>query len=215
MESVTLRQTPRDGQITMTLNQQQVGQYLSLQELCTCTQTYAKYADQINPFPQNLTETLPALEALCQHIVDPIIHEFGRDRFHLSYGFCSADLKRWIAQKDPATGIKNGKSSPQLDQHMAHELNRNGQYYCSRLGAACDFRILGLPSTALVTWIVEQGLPFDSLYFYGAERPIHISYGPQQKRAIWAFTATGVPTRRVTEIWQSSRSAKRLAGGPF
>jgi hypothetical protein len=86
---------------------------------------------------------------------------------------------------------------------MAHEVNRNGQYYCdsrrdrfaNRLGAACDFRILDLPSDALVDWIVAQGLPFDSLYFYGADRPIHISYGPQHKRDIWAFTAWGTPTR--------------------
>jgi len=28
-----------------------------------------------------------------------------------------------------------------------------------------------------VEWILEQQLPFDSLYFYGSDRPIHISYG--------------------------------------
>jgi hypothetical protein len=79
---------------------------------------------------------------------------------------------------------------------MAHEVKRNGRYYCDRLGVACDFRILDLPSDALVDWIVAQGLPFDSLYFYGVSRPIHISYGPQQKRDIWAFTNRGVPTRK-------------------
>ena len=76
------------------------------------------------------------------------------------------------------TGVKHGQVSPNLDQHMAHEANRNGNYYCSRLGTACDFRVVNLPSDALVEWIVEQGLPFDALYFYGVERPIHISYGP-------------------------------------
>ncbi|WP_255527048.1 hypothetical protein [Nodosilinea sp. LEGE 07088] len=35
----------------------------------------------------------------------------------------------------------------------------------------------------------------DSLYFYGADRPIHISYGPQRKGDIWAFTEQGTPTR--------------------
>ena len=46
---------------------------------------------------------------------------------------------------------------------MAHEKNRNGKYYCDRLGAACDFRIIGMESDRLVDWILEQELPFDSL----------------------------------------------------
>jgi hypothetical protein len=78
---------------------------------------------------------------------------------------------------------------------MAHEKNRNGRYYCERLGAACDFRILDLPSDDLVRWIVAQGLPFDSLYFYGVDRPIHISYGPQSKQKIWKFTDKQIPIR--------------------
>jgi hypothetical protein len=82
---------------------------------------------------------------------------------------------------------------------MAHEVNRHGRYYCSRLGAARDFRIMEFSSDALVSWIVAQGLPFDSLYFYGGDRPIHISYGPQHKRDIWAFTAQGTPTRKGTK----------------
>jgi hypothetical protein len=179
-----------------------LGRHLTLEEFCTCTQTYHKYADQIDPYPKNLDETLPAIEALCQNIIDPVIDEFGRERFQLTYGFCSTDLQRWLAKKDPVTRVKNGRVSPNLDQHMAHEVNRNGQYYCSRLGAACDFRILDLPSDELVAWILAQKLPFDSLYFYGVERPIHISYGPQHKRDIWAFTKKGTPTRNGTKQWQ-------------
>ena len=193
------------------MTERRLGKYLTLEEFCTCTQTYQRFADQIDPFPKNLDETLPALEALCQHILDPVSDRFGRDspsaeadaarterlsqRFLLSYGFCSVDLKRWLAKKDPVTGKKHGIATPSLDQHMAHEVNRYGRYFCQRLGAACDFRILDLSSDALVDWIVAQGLPFDSLYFYGVSRPIHISYGPQHKRDIWAFTAWGTPTR--------------------
>ncbi|MGB3310090.1 MAG: hypothetical protein WA939_16905 [Nodosilinea sp.] len=180
-----------------------LGKYLTLAEFCTCTQTYQRFANQIDPFPKNLEETLPALEALCRHIIDPVIEGFGREHFLLTYGFCSVDLKRWLAKKDPVTGKKYGIATPSLDQHMAHEVNRNGRYFCDRLGAACDFRILDLPSDALVDWIVAQRLPFDSLYYYGCdshsetlrERPIHISYGPQHKRDIWAFTAKGTPIR--------------------
>jgi len=92
---------------------------------------------------------------------------------------------------------------------MAHEKNRNGKYYCDRLGAACDFQITGLESDLLVEWILKQKLPFDSLYYYGhdshsetlRERPIHISDSPQHRRSIWAFTDKGVPTKRGIEQW--------------
>lgn len=186
-----------------------LGKYLTLQEFCTCTQTYQKYADQIDPYPKNPSETIPALEALCQHILDPVIDHFSRERFQLTYGFCSTDLKRFLSQKDPQTGIKNGRVDPSRDQHMAHEKNRNGGYYCNRLGAACDFRIVGLESdplrvtqsVRLVEWILEQQLPFDSLYYYGGNRPIHISYAPQQRHQIWTFTSEGVPTKKGIEQW--------------
>jgi hypothetical protein len=187
----------------MSIGYQLLGQYLTLEEICTCTQTYRRFADQIDPYPTNLDETIPALAALCQHIIDPVIDAFGRERFQLTYGFCSADLRRWLAKKDPVTGMKHGRISPNLDQHMAHEVNRHGKHYCDRLGAACDFKILDLPSDELVEAILKQALPFDSLYFYGPDRPIHISYGLQHKRAIWTFTAQGTPTKRGTEQWQA------------
>ena len=104
-----------------------LGKYLTLQEFCTCTQTYRKYSDRIDPYPKNLEETLSALESLCQHILDPMIDHFGREQFQLTYGFCSKDLKRFLSQKDPETGIKNGRVDPSRDQHMAHEVNRNGK----------------------------------------------------------------------------------------
>ena len=191
--------------MAQTVNEMQIGQYLALEEFCTCTQTYQKYADRIDPYPDNRSETIPALEALCHHILDPVIAHFGRERFQLTYGFCSKDLKRFLAQKDPETGIKNGRVDPSRDQHMAHEKNRNGKYYCNRLGAACDFRIVGLESDRLVEWILEQRLPFDSLYYYGRDRPIHISYAPQQRQNIWTFTDGGVPTRKGIEKWINHR----------
>lgn len=175
--------------------------YLTLADFCTCTQTYRRYADQIDPFPSHWDETIPALQSLCAEILTPMIEAFGYDRFFLTYGFCSKDLKRWLAKRDPETGLKNGRVTPSLDQHMAHEVNRNGKYYCDRLGAACDFRIMDVGSDAVVEWIVTERLPFDSLYYYGADRPIHISYGPQHKRDIWTFTEKGTPTRKGVEHW--------------
>ncbi len=178
-----------------------LGKYLDLQTFCTCTQTYEQYADQIEPYPLNPTETIPALQSLNQLILDPVIDDFGLERFRLTYGFCSPDLKRYLEQRHPITSIKNGRVDPKRDQHMAHELNRNGKYYCDRLGAACDFFLEGVPSHQIVEWFLAQCLPFDSLYFYGSDRPLHISYGPQHKRDIWTFTATGQPSRKGVEPW--------------
>ncbi|ASC69459.1 hypothetical protein XM38_003860 [Halomicronema hongdechloris C2206] len=106
-------------------------------------------------------------------------------------------------------GMKHGRVSPNLDQHMADEMNCKGNYYCSRLRAACDFRIVDLPSDELVAWIVAQGLPFDSLYFYGAERPIYISYGPQHKHDIWTFTEKGTPTRKGLKAWRDRPTSSK------
>lgn len=177
-----------------------IGKYLSLEEFCTCTQTYKKYRELINPFPQN-DDSLRAICELNQGIIDPVIDFFGKDRFKLTYGFCSPDLKKFLDKKDPITGIKNGRVAPKIDQHIALEVKKSGKYYCERLGAASDFSIVDLGSDRLVEWILSQKLPFDSLYFYGEDRPIHISYGPQHKRDIWAFTPGGQPTKKGIEKW--------------
>ncbi|WP_017304518.1 hypothetical protein [Spirulina subsalsa] len=171
-----------------------LGEFFTLGDFCTCSQTYQKYAAQINPFPQ-AEESLQALKDLNYYLLDPITRHFGRDRLQLTYGFCSPDLKRYLNQKDPQTGVKNGRIDPSRDQHMAHERNRKGNYFCDRLGAACDFRVVGVGSDQVMQWILDAQLPFDSLYFYEVTRPIHLSYGPEHKRAIWGFTSTGQPRR--------------------
>ena len=178
----------------------QLGKYFTLADFCTCTQTYQKYSQHINPSPRN-PDSIVALQNLNQFILEPIIDRFGIETFKLTYGFCSEDLKRYLVKKDPVTGRKNGRVAPNIDQHMAYELNRNGNYFCKRLGAACDFYIVNLASDLLVEWILQHKLPFDSLYFYGKKRPIHISYGWQQKRDIWTFNNTGQPTKNGISDW--------------
>jgi hypothetical protein len=120
-----------------------LGKYLTLKEFCTCTKTFQKYSDKINPYPQNIEETVPALKELFENIIDPIIEHYGKDNFCLTYGFCSVDLKKYLAKKDPETGKKNGRVAPELDQHMALEINSKNNYFCSRGGASCDFYIQG------------------------------------------------------------------------
>jgi hypothetical protein len=181
---------------------QLIGHYLTLEEFCLCTQTYKKYADSINPWPENIEETIPALRALAENIIDPIIKHFGIENFRLTYGFCSTDLKKYLERKDALTGEKNGKVAPGLDQHMAYEKKRTGKYQCERLGASCDFIIHGVTTDKVIDWIVENELPFDSLYYYGDSNPLHISYGPQHKKDMWGFLESGQPTKKTVEHWR-------------
>jgi len=64
---------------------------------------------------------------LNEFIIDGAIDYFGREKFELTYGFCSRDLKKYLEKKDPVTGLKNGRVAPHLDQHMCHEVNKNGK----------------------------------------------------------------------------------------
>lgn len=177
-----------------------IGKYLNLEDFCTCTNTYQKYSAKISPFPKNI-ESIEAIKDLNKFIIDPIIDRFGVEKFKLTYGFCSPKLKSYLEKKDPITSKKNGRIDSTRDQHMAHEINSNGKYYCDRLGASCDFLVIDKTSNVIVDWILEEKIPFDSLYFYGKNRPIHISYGSQHKRDIWAFVATGQPTKKGIENW--------------
>lgn len=151
-----------------------LGRHLALGEFCTCSSTWATFRAEIDPLPRQ-PETVAALGDLATHLLDPLIDHYGRERFRLTYGFCSPDLRRCLERIDPATGRRRGRIAPELDQHMAFERNRRGKPYCGRPGAAADFRILDEGSDQLVDWILERALPFDSLYFYGPDRPIQLS----------------------------------------
>lgn len=167
--------------------------YLAFDDFCTCSKTYNCYRDLINPYPQN-PESIGAIENLFTQLLNPIIDRFGFENFHLTYGFSSADLIKFLNRKDPVTGQKNGRICSAVDQHTAHECDRNGNYICRHLGAACDFQIKGLDSDKVTRWIVKN-LEFDSLYFYGFNRPIHLSYAQVNKRATWTFSSSNTPVK--------------------
>ena len=103
-----------------------IGKYFRLEQFCTCSNTYKKYSDLINPLPDN-PESIIAIQYLHKYIIDPIIDNFGLDNFKLTYGFCSRDLKKYLDKKNPITGEKNGRICPAVDQHMAHERNSKAQ----------------------------------------------------------------------------------------
>jgi hypothetical protein len=119
-------------------------------------------------------ETYNAIYDLASNLLDPIVEYFGAIR--LTYGFCSPELSKLI----------HTKVAPELDQHASHDVNRKGNPICNRLGAACDFIVDDENMREVADWIIAN-LPFDRLYFYGDDRPIHLSFGPQNCRAAYAM----------------------------
>jgi hypothetical protein len=154
-----------------------------LESLCTCSNTYAKYSQLINPYPAN-PESVRSLELLQSKILVPTINKFGSDNFKLTYGFCSKDLKKFIKREKSRLCIE-------IDQHMSCETNRNGNYFCRHRGAACDFQITGSDSRKVISFL--RRLDFDSIYYYGSDRPIHISWSEKPRRKIWEFTQQNTP----------------------
>jgi DNA phosphorothioation-associated putative methyltransferase len=143
------------------------GKNFSYRDLLFCGET--ALSSGLSNTPEK-SESYNALHALAQNVLDPMIDYFGAIR--LTYGFCSSCLAREIKRR----GV--GRIAPDLDQHSAHEVNRHGNLICERGGAAVDFIVDDEDMYAVAQWIKEN-LPFDRLYLYGRDLPIHISYGPQ------------------------------------
>jgi hypothetical protein len=64
---------------------------------------------------------------------------------------------------------------------LPHEQNRLGTPICSRVGAAVDFVVDDENMLEVAQWVITN-TPFDRLYFYDDDKPIHVSYGPNQDR---------------------------------
>ncbi len=144
------------------------GQYLNFRQLIECGET------QVQTGLANLPkcpESYNALYDLAVKVLDPVIDYFGM--IDLTYGFCSPELAKEI----PA------RIDPKRDQHAAYELNRRGRLICGRLGAAVDFIVEDESMLEVAQWVVAN-TPFDRLYFYGGDKPIHVSYGPNHDRQI-------------------------------
>lgn len=141
------------------------GRYLSYKQLIECGETQQSTGlDNCPKQPASYT----ALYDLASNILDPVIDYFGM--ISLTYGFCSHELGKRIKKR----------VAPKLDQHAAHELNSKKNLICPRLGAAVDFIVEDENMRDVADWIAGN-TPFDRLYFYGDDRPIHVSYGPEQK----------------------------------
>jgi hypothetical protein len=145
---------------------QRCGVNFTFRDFIECGETQLRLA--IRNVPLN-PQTYNALHDLAVHILDPLIDYFGAIK--LTYGFCSASLGRHIHRR----------VAPELDQHAALEVNRLGRQICPRGGAACDFLVEHEDMSEVADWIIDN-TPFDRLYFYGSDRPVHVSYSPAGAR---------------------------------
>lgn len=162
------------------------GRFLTFRQLIECGETQAHTG--LANLPRQ-PESYDALLELAERVLDPVIEYFGMIR--LTYGFCSPELARRIP----------GRIDPKRDQHAAHERNRLGRPVCERLGAAVDFIVEDESMLAVAQWIVAN-TPFDRLYFYGDDQPIHVSHGPNQDRQIIRMSAgpSGKLVPRVVSV---------------
>ena len=142
------------------------GKYISYRQLIECGETQSNMG--LTNYPKQ-SDSYNALYDLVTNILDPVIEYFGMIK--LTYGFCSHELGKHI----------KARVAPKLDQHAAHEVNSKNNFICPRLGAAVDFIIQDENMREVADWIAKN-TPFDRLYFYGVDKPIHVSYGPEEKR---------------------------------
>jgi hypothetical protein len=141
------------------------GDNLTYRQLIECGETQA--VTGLPNLPKQ-PDSYTALYELAKNVLDPVIEYFGM--IQLTYGFCSHELSK----KVPA------RIAPKLDQHCAYELNSKKNLICERLGAAVDFIIEDENMNEVAEWIM-QNTPFDRLYFYGENCPIHVSYSSEPK----------------------------------
>ena len=161
------------------------GQYHTFRDFIECGTTQARTG--LPNLPKQ-AESYNALAALAQHIIDPVMDYFGG--IELTYGFCSPELAKHI----------KGSIDPKLDQHAAYEFNTRGFLVCERKGAACDFIVPDEDMLEVAQWVV-QNTPFDRLYYYGANKPIHVSYSSTPvKMIVHMLTSKTNPTRLIPKV---------------
>ncbi|WP_248320823.1 DNA phosphorothioation-associated putative methyltransferase [Caballeronia sp. Sq4a] len=150
---------------------QACGQHFTFRDFVECGETQKRL--NVTNVPRS-PATYNAFYDLATQVLDPIIEYFGSIR--LTYGFCSPDLSKHITRR----------VAPKLDQHSSCELSFKGSLICPRGGAACDFIIDDENMADVVDWIIDN-VGFDRIYYYGEDRPIHISWAPEYAADVYSM----------------------------
>jgi DNA phosphorothioation-associated putative methyltransferase len=147
------------------------GRFFTYRQLIECGATWERLRPMNRPLR---AESYDALRDLTRYILDPVVEYFGM--VMLTYCYAGPVLSKEIGR-----GIE-----PRRDQHAACELNSRGRSICARGGAAIDFYVADESMLEVARWVIAQ-TPFDRLYYYGDNRPIHVSYGPEHSQAIYVI----------------------------
>lgn len=123
---------------------------------------------QIPNLPREM-ESYLAIKNLATQVLDHVQYRYGPIK--LTYGFSSRELIKKIP----------GRISPALDQHASHERKLNGNLICDRTGAACDFIVADVDMREVAEWVLKN-TDADRVYFYGSEKPVHVSHSSMPAR---------------------------------
>jgi DNA phosphorothioation-associated putative methyltransferase len=154
---------------------QRCGKTFTYRQLIECGETWER--TKVDNLPES-AESLNALYELVTQVLDPVVEYFGGIK--LTYGFAGQRLTRLIS----------GRIAPALDQHAACERNARGKPICARGGAAVDFVVEFENMREVAEWIFSNCV-FDRMYFYGNDRPLHVSIGPELNRDVIEMVEKG------------------------
>ena len=163
--------------------------YFTYADLIECGDTWQRLRREGNGVPNAplRDESYEGIAALAATLLDPLVDHFGS--VEITYGFAGPALTRHIARS----------IAPPLDQHAGSELNARGSLVCARRGQSCDLRVPGVDALTVAAW-VRARLPFDRVYLYGLDRPLHVSHAPEPVGKVFAMCpgARGAVPRDMT-----------------
>lgn len=167
--------------------------YFTWADLIECGETWRRLQTEgrvVSNLPLR-DETFAAIEGLARTLLDPLRERFGA--VEITYGFAGPSLTKHIHRR----------ISPPHDQHAGMEHNAKGALICARGGQSCDLRVPGVETFTVARWMRET-LPFDSVYLYGSDRPMHLSYGATPRKQMIAMRLGGrarVPMNVSRRSW--------------
>jgi len=161
-----------------------------------------KHPISIDNSPKEV-ESINSTLMLVETVLLPVIKKFGDIK--ITYGFVSPELNRYI-QKNSSSG-----TYPSIDQHAASELNNVNNHICKRHGLACDFIVKGYEEQMdEVMLFIVNNLGFDKIYYYGNDRPLHVSVGNESERHLQVMNVSD-KGRRIPGRKAYGNEAKMLA----
>jgi len=139
-------------------------------------------------------ESISSIIMMTEKILMPISKTLGE--IEISYGFTSTELTKFIQKNSPLG------TYPPIDQHSSYEKNSAGNQICKRGGIACDFMVKDHQDNVpqIIQFIVGN-LDYDKIYYYGNNRPLHVSVNskPEKHLQIMNLTENGkrIPGRKA------------------